>query len=55
MIRIGKDDFGAQLFERFVTQAFHGRLRAHRHEEGRLHRTVRRVQNAAPRPGPIGF
>jgi hypothetical protein len=49
MIGIGKDDFSAQLFERLVAQALDGRLRAHGHEERRLHGTVRRVQNAAPR------
>ncbi len=54
MIGIGEDYFSAQLFERFVAQALHARLRAHRHEEGRLHRAVRRVQNAAARTGRIG-
>jgi hypothetical protein len=47
MIGIRKDDFGAQLFERLVTQTLDARLRTHRHEERRLHGAVRRVQNAA--------
>src|SRR5579859_2500609 len=49
MVGICKDDFGAKLFQRLVPQAFYCRLRAHGHEERRLHRAVRRAQNAPPR------
>ena len=55
MIGIGENDASAQLFERLVAQALDGRLRAHRHEERRLNRPVRGVQNPETRPRRIGF
>lgn len=55
MIGVGKDDFRAEFFERFLGKSFNGGLRTDRHEEGSFNRAVRRGQAAAARAGRIGL
>src|SRR5437879_11694278 len=55
MIRVGEDDFRAELFERFLGEGFDGGLRAHRHEKRSLDAAVGRRQAATSRAGRVGF
>src|SRR5260370_30295235 len=55
MIRICEEDFCAELFERFLSEALNGRLCTNGQEEGCLHGAVRRGHAAATRPGRVGF
>ncbi len=55
MVGVGKNDFCAELFERFLRQGFDGSLRTHRHEERRLDGAVGRGQAAAARARRIGL
>jgi len=55
MIGVGEKDFRAELFERFLGQAFDRGLRAHGHEEGRLDGAVGRREAATSRARRISF
>lgn len=54
MIGIREDDLCAEFFERFITQALYGGLRAHGQEKWRLDGAVGRGQAATARAGGIG-
>jgi hypothetical protein len=53
VIGICEDDLRTQIVEIPMRHGFHRALRAHGHERGRLHGTVRRRQHASPR-GAVG-
>src|SRR5690349_2720054 len=55
MIGVGKDDFRAKLFERFLGESLDGSLRAHGQKKWRLHHTVRRSQATSARAGRVCF
>jgi len=49
VISVAENDFGAELFKRFVAQAFDRGLRTNRHEERCFDSAVRRSQATPPR------
>ena len=52
MIGVGKDDLGVKIVKQFPGRhALHGSLRADGHEDRRLDRTVRSVQESCPGAG----
>jgi hypothetical protein len=55
MIRVGKDDFRAQLFERFLCERFDRSLCADGKKKRRVHDAVRRGQATAPRARRVCF
>lgn len=55
MIRVGKDDFRAELFKRLLRNRFDGSLCPNGQKKGCLHHAVRRSQAAAPRTCRVGF
>src|SRR4029077_17766613 len=55
MIGVGKNDFGAQLFERLLPQSFDARRGANRQKEWRLNHAVRCGQPPAPGTRRIGL
>ena len=54
MIGIAENHLRAEFFERFIAQALHGGLRAHRHEHRRFDRAMRSAQAAAARATRVG-
>ena len=55
MIGVRKDDFGAELLERFLRERFDSGLRADGQKERSLDRAVRRSETAAARAGRVRF
>lgn len=55
MIRVGKDDFRAKLFERFLRERFDRSLGTDGQKERRLHHAVWRGQAGAARAGRVGL
>lgn len=55
MIRVGENDFRAQLFERLLREGFDGSLRANGQKKRRLHYAVGRGQAPTARARRVGF
>ena len=55
MIGVSENDFGAQLFERLLSQSLDARSGSNRQKKGRLYHAVWRGQPPAPRPAWISL